>query len=368
MSLLQGATQLRWYFLQDPITGRPPTGLASGAYELYGAASTVSGNVLQPLVARTPTYSAATGIAQVMIPATAVAQAGTYREDWSFVDLDGNALGSSRLVLAVEATGRYLMRYQLRHAVAELLDDLWLGTVQSATTTTITDPNRTEAEWRHAWLACLRGQAQGEERRVVGWDQATGTFTTTPWVVSLATGDQYELHRRFSLTEYNRAIAQTLFQIGRQALVTVLDSTVLVPSDTAVEVALPSNLVTLARVWRRLETATAQDTDWQEVPLHPRTGAYVLRGQYRLRLPNARAGERLRLLGQILPQEPRHDFELVDVPADYLVLKTAAHLASQLVTGAAHDVDAWAQRAALFHNQAERIRPQVKPLPGSMLL
>lgn len=110
-------------------------------------------------------------------------------------------------------------------------------------------------------------------------------------------------------------------------------------------------------------------TDWVQLDLSPtKKDAIIIPGRRIIRFKNPKQGNRVRFVGQMLPVTLNYDDEVSDVFPHYLIFKAAAHLLSGKMTRAENDVLGASARSQLFHQEAEAVRPDRKPLPGSFRL
>jgi len=107
-------------------------------------------------------------------------------------------------------------RKALRQGVLQDLGKCVLGTVDSATPTTITDDDLADTaaspeEHGGHWLYMASGALAGQERRVAGFGPSTGVLTLGRALSAAPTGgDEYELHALLSPGEVNRLINKAL--------------------------------------------------------------------------------------------------------------------------------------------------------------
>lgn len=103
----------------------------------------------------------------------------------------------------------------LRQALGRELGECLVGTVQSATATTLVDPALAEARpeaggLSGAWVLVVSGAQAGTSRRVSGYDPGRGTLTLGRAWTPPAPGDAYEVHTLASPEELARWINQGL--------------------------------------------------------------------------------------------------------------------------------------------------------------
>lgn len=119
---------------------------------------------------------------------------------------------------ALLTTTRTLLRRDIARALGEpFLRDMAAGysSASGGTTTTLVDSDLAYLwdgqERKGMWLYVATGDNAGEERRVLAYTAATGTFTCYPaFPYAIDAGDQYEIHWRTSASEKHRAIERAL--------------------------------------------------------------------------------------------------------------------------------------------------------------
>lgn len=294
---------------------------------------------------------------------TYLGEPGYYRERWlsTAVPTAGKDWRADRAFFVTYPTALTTSRLDLRHTVAQLLGDLWTGRNQALLGSNVLyDLNRTEPDdhWQGAYLYVYAGTNRGDARRVTHNSASAYTLTVSQnFSTSPQTDTYYELHQRFTVEEYNRAINLALWQSAQRGLRPVIDES-LVQAGDQLEYTVPAHLHAISRVftgsddagWTELERQKGQ---WQTIP-----------GRRILRLTSATDGARLRLVGVAVPEALADDDSFTDVNPDYLTFKAAAHLVSAAIASPQVDRDAAAQTANFFHAQAEAARPGGATIQG----
>ena len=193
----------------------------------------------------------------------------------------------------------------------------------------------------------------------------------------LNNGSYYEVHKRFSVARYNRAIAQALGDaIDQGAKLTVLVE--LPPfTDTAgdpwaavapYEYPLPAGLVIVGDAWAQ-DTADAllrwRPLHWEPPDGLRRADLYLVPGRRLVRVPGARAGVKLRLAGQLLPGALGRDDAYCDVSPGWLRSRALYYLDASRIQSPALDRDAAAQRTGVWAAASQSaLAVYVAPLPN----
>jgi hypothetical protein len=337
--------------------GAPQTGLVP-LYSLWNYAGT------QLVTAQNMTEDTALPGVYFYLPTGAnIATPGFYRERVTTT----TSLGTwqeDRFFRAVYPGADIKARWELRHMVAQLLGDLLLGVATGGTTTTLIDSERIEGNdfCRGAWVCVYAGTNRGIERKVSTFANAFSSGTATLTFGTAApnaydTTSYYELHKRFSVDEYNRAINTALGWHGDQFLIPVEDESIAqVDSQLEYQVTLP--FFALQQVWSGNATdgfTQLLKSDWSVIP-----------GRRLLRVASADSTNNFRLVGQIRPQPMVSDDSYTDIDANYLALRAAAILAGDHIKQ--QDRESAAQVSQFYHAQAEAIKPTSMLLPGSRII
>lgn len=265
---------------------------------------------------------------------------GLYRERW-----DTAGSGDKRIetyLLVLHPQGPIIRRWHLRHSIARMLGDLRIGvSTGSNTSTTLKDTGLIEGDndWRGAWLYIYAGLGRTEERMVTSFTQTGGVLTHgTAWVQTPDATSRYELHRRWSVADYNGAINDALSEISNDYLLPITDESLLVTSTTTYEYQIPAPFYSVHDVWWQ-DTSQSYPV-WS--PLSTQRGEWRVLGGGRgvLRIPHPPStSTRLRLVGQAQPTGLVTDDDFVTVPVDFLRYKAAALLLAGKIRSPQNDPD-----------------------------
>jgi hypothetical protein len=190
--------------------------------------------------------------------------------------------------------------------------------------------------------------------------------TLTPgvnWSPAPSSASYYELHA-YRIEDYHDAINQAIMDAGYAAMIPVVDESLLQDADT-LEYVVPADLYAISQVW------SGNDTDgWAELTntIYGRTWD-VIPGRRILRLPTPADGDRLRLVGAMLPERLLRDDSYCDVDARFVLYKAAALLMSGSATASAQtDPKSLLQKANGYNVMAEQARPKRPLLRGARSL
>ena len=271
--------------------------------------------------------------------------AGTYHELWTG-SLAGRDLRAEGSVLVGTSDGRAVTRRELRWDVADQLEDLWLGVASAVGATSITVPGLEAPlnDWEGAEIYVYAGTGVGQTRVVTASGDNTGVFTVPAWT-TLPTDASVEVHRRFTVARYNRALSRAIRQT-RDIWVETEDRSLLQVSGQF-EYALPAGLTWLVSV-ETLDTATTDS--WT---LLNRISGQWTASNGTLRITGAGLdGVRMRLRGYRAPQGLDYDEQFADLDAGYLTLAAASLLTASEIAAPALDRHAAAGSSTYYQTLA----------------
>lgn len=222
----------------------------------------------------------------------------------------------------------------LRHDASRRVRDLWTGSLTStanAAATTLVDTKRVEVDgfFNNAYLH-IGADAAAEDVRVSTNDQSSTNLTITPALAAQKTsGTAYEIHRLWSVPEYNGFIADAIRSIGSEGVLAAYDNSSLTitanankPAGIEDEYAIPAGFRYIQQVW----IADQLGYYYYEVP-HREVS--VLPGSTKkLRFSpwlcstvlSSQLGNAIRLLGQGVASPPTlADTSIIEVDPDFVV-------------------------------------------------
>jgi hypothetical protein len=265
---------------------------------------------------------------------------GLYRETWGSTGAVDQPVYTYLNVLYPQ--GPLVRRWHLRHSIARMLGDLRIGvSTGSNTSTTLKDTGLVEGDndWRGAWLYIYAGLGRTEERQLTSSTQTGGVLTHgTAWTTTPDTTSRYELHRRWSVADYNGAINDALGEISNDYLLPITDESLTISSTTTYEYQIPAPFYSVHDVW--WEDTSQTYPVWS--PLSTQRGEWRVLGGGRglLRIPHPPSTTtRLRLVGQAQPTALITDDDFVTVPVDFLRYTAAALLLAGKIRSPQNDPD-----------------------------
>ena len=113
--------------------------------------------------------------------------------------------------MAIESVTRRTLRSIIADAVGDLVVE---GTATAGASTTLIDTNNLlfvdDSALVGAWAFIHTGTSIGDERAISAYSASSDQITSLAWTSSPTTSSQYEIHRKFRVRQYNRAIDQAL--------------------------------------------------------------------------------------------------------------------------------------------------------------
>jgi hypothetical protein len=329
---------------------------ATVTYTLVGPTGAV-------VVNAAPATDLGDGLYWVALDGSLLGQAGLYREQWTVSRGSDDYPTDSWFILLSWQPGLYT-RWELRHRLADALRDLTRGTVAAADATTVTDPERWEPDdhWVGAEVTIFGGFARPQARRVVDSSSGSGTLVVgAAWNPEPAVGDSYELHRRWTVEQYNRALARAVDEVRHIVLLPIEDVT-LVSTPAVHEYVIPPAFDTIraVEIQRTDGTWGTDPTRWERYdPTDWELGAG--RRLY-LRVPYPAA---VRVLGEMAWDALTDEDSLFKGPIEWVVARAATALLSSRLTAPAADASGYGQQLAYFEAQAQRLLPRSRARPNS---
>jgi hypothetical protein len=301
------------------------------------------------------------GIYSVDLTAAQLATSGLYQETWVVTSTGDTYSVDGWFVLTPWMPG-LVPRWELRHRVAHEVRDLTLGTAASGSATTLVDSGRWEPDnhWLGAEVYLYGGTGRGESRRCVASASGSGTLTVSQvWTTPPVNGTLYELHKRFSVDDYNRALERTLSRHRHTVMLPIEVSNLATTRDNHFYT-VPPAFDTVRRVeWRPNPWATDLTRWWTLEPgdweLHSGRRLYV-------RCPHDAT---VRLLGEMAWDDLPSDDSLTGGPVEWLVLRSAATLLGTKLTSQAADAQGWREQLTYLEKAASDSEPRSRPRPNS---
>lgn len=256
-------------------------------------------------------------------------------------------------------------RQQLRHLVARLCNDLIIGTVTDPDTGTFvcaeTDWEKADDYFNHfIEVYCYDGH--DDTIRTSGnptlWTNTDHTLTFAP-TVKLTAGDLVEMHERFTVNTYNDFINLAIEMVAKEALVSKVDETVELETDTY-QYILPTQFLWI----NRIEMQDSNGDYDTEKPINPRywrvikTSTLTLEFVKNLWTPTD--GRTLRITGLASPSKLDSDSEQCPINPTFITYQAAALLHQSRIRG--DDVDSEFHRAQMTLCQAmsDKERPSLR--------
>lgn len=219
----------------------------------------------------------------------------------------------------------------LRHDAARRVRDHWAGSLTAAVdanAASILDSSRVEVTdfFQNGYLH-LDVDSDAEDLRVTGNDQDLNTVSIAP--VTAAAHDQgtaYEIHKLWSVPEYNGFIADALKSVATEAVTAHLDNTSLTvtanankPGGIEDEYAIPSGFRYIDEVWVADQVGhfdvRIPNSEVRAIPGSTKKLRFSLRATAAMQV-----GRTIRLLGQGPPDASSlQDSTVIYIDPDYIV-------------------------------------------------
>lgn len=169
----------------------------------------------------------------------------------------------------------------------------------------------------------------GNEREIIGWVKDTHTLTFSPAFGSaIGSTSQFELHDKFTESEYRMAINLSIENLAGKYLVDLIDDTTITLEADTYEYALPLSMIYLYRVITEdkagsdefFESGVVDPRDYSIMKAYPPT-LKLYKGYYSIV-----AGKDLRLEGQGTQPIVSADTDVINLPPDWVVQKAITFL------------------------------------------
>lgn len=347
-----------------PLVGGLPVLGATGTYQLTGPAPAGPPSVTVLTEGPPGTYSPG-----VLPGATWWTLPGAYAEVWVLTQGAYTWHREITVVLAPYAAGMVTLR-ELRHRCAEECRDQWTGVATGGAALELVDTERWEPDHHfkgyelHVYAG---GAAAGLTRRVTESLAGGRLQWATTAAPAPAAGDYYELHRRYTVTAYNRALNRALDSVRELVLQDMTDEATYPVGDTW-EYPLPAEMTHLQMVYWRPVTGVAPNQapsgNWR--PLDYGAGDWELAPGRRLRLRHPLRDSQLRLVGQAALPTLAEDDALLAGPTEYVVWRAAATLTAQRLSAGAMDAEGAKELLTYLETRATHglIEPRSRSRPN----
>ena len=250
----------------------------------------------------------------------------------------------------------------IRQYLSSTIGDLITGTFDSGDTNHAVDTmlRKDEDYYNKYGYECYiySGTNIGEAREVSDWQLGTHTLTFDPgFTDSVDTTSLYELHHRFTESEYRKAINLAIESIAGKYLIDLKDETTITLVADTYEYAMPTSFLYLTRVI----TEDSVDTDVYEGSneIDPRDWDIIKSYPPYLKLHEQRysitAGRDLRLEGQGTQAIVDGDADVINIPPDWLVQKAITFLPKGKIQS--NKLDATYQQALILAAKEPRAWP-----------
>ncbi len=251
-------------------------------------------------------------------------------------------------------------RIALRHLTSRLCQDLILGTVSSPASGTFVCA---ETDWEKGddyfndWVEmfCYAGTGVGTSGNPTDWVNSTHTLTFLP-AATLTANDSVEMHRRFTVNEYNDYINLAIDIVAKEALLHKIDTSVELDTDTY-QYTLSTQFLYIYRI--EMEDSTADVYNSQH-PIDPRYWRIIKASTIKLEFIKdvwtPTDGRNLRISGLASPSQLDTDTEACPLNPGYVAYQAAALLHQSRIRGTDVDSEYHSQQMTICQTMADKVR------------
>jgi hypothetical protein len=254
-------------------------------------------------------------------------------------------------------------RIVLRHLLSQMMNDLVTGTVGASPASG--NFVCAETDWERAddffndfvEIFCYSGTGVGTSGKPTDWVNSTHRLTFLPAATLTAT-DLVELHRRFTVTEYNTAINHAIDMVANDALVDRVDETIVLTAGTY-QYDLPTQFLYIDGIW-----ISDDNDDWvDEVPLDPRYWRAIKKSPLKIEfiknLYSPVTSRTVRIVGMASPSILDIDAEASPIDPEYLVQAAKAFLHQSRIRGSDKDSEWHRDQMVLAISRADTRRKEM---------
>uniref|UniRef100_A0A6M3J384 Uncharacterized protein n=2 Tax=viral metagenome TaxID=1070528 RepID=A0A6M3J384_9ZZZZ len=251
-------------------------------------------------------------------------------------------------------------RYELRLLLSRMMNDLIKGTVTSPASGTFVCA---ETAWEkpddffNEWLEVFdySGTGVGKSGKPTDWDNTTHTLTFKP-ADTLTAGDLVEMHRRFTVTEYNDNINMAIDMAAEHALLNKVDESIDLATDTYLY-NLSTQFLYVRQIFQESSTAGLFDL---EKPIDPRYWRIIKTSTIQLEFVKElfypTDGRELRIIGLASPSSLDTDTEACPVNPTWVVNQAAALMHQSRIRGEGSDSEWHVEQMKLCQTMADKIK------------
>lgn len=259
-------------------------------------------------------------------------------------------------------------RQEIRHYAARLCNDLLLGTVASPASGNFVCAL---AGWEkpddffneYIEMFCYAGTGIGTKGNPTDWVNNTHTLTFLP-AATLTAGDSVEMHRRFTVNEYNDFINLAIEMVAKESLINKVDTSVTLESDTYTY-DLPTSFLYIDSIM--MESGTS-DVYNKELPIDPRYWRVVRSTTQQLEfvkeLWSPTADRSLRITGLASPAVLSADSSQCPVNPTFIAYQATALLHQSRIRGKDLDSEYHSEQMRLCQAMADKERPGIRTSIG----
>jgi len=262
-------------------------------------------------------------------------------------------------------------RIVLRHLTARLCQDLITGTVTSPSSGTFviaeTDWEKSDDYFnKYVEMFCYAGTGVGTSGNPTDWVNTSHTLTFKP-AASLTADDSVEMHRTFTVNEYNDYINLAIDMVAKEALLNKVDESVTLATDTY-QYTLSTQFLYVHGIEMESSTSGVYNT---EKPINPKywriLRASTVELEFVKELWAPIADRVLRITGLASPSKLDTDSEECPVNPAFITYQAAALLHQSRIRGSDVDSEYHRGQMILCQGMADKVRETIRVSLGGAI-
>ncbi len=262
-------------------------------------------------------------------------------------------------------------RIVLRHLTSRLCNDLITGTVTSPASGTFVCA---ETDWekgddyfnKYVEMFCYAGTGVGTSGNPSDWVNNTHTLTFLP-AATLTAADSVEMHRTFTVNEYNSYINLAIDMVAKEALLNRVDTGVTLAADTY-QYTLSTQFLYVTKI--ELESGTDGVYNLDN-PIGPRYWRIIRASTITLEFVknhwSPTADRNLRITGFASPSKLDTDTEACPINPAFITYQAAALLHQSRIRGTDADSEYHRGQMTLAQAMADKVRPTLRVSVGGAI-
>ncbi len=215
---------------------------------------------------------------------------------------------------------------ELIQRIAYSFNDCELGIPASGTTSTIvcSTLNQSDDYWNKCHLHFYSGTLKGTDVQVTDFVNSTKTITFSPTVSAITTSDLFQIHKKFSWTQYKKAVDRAIDSLKFMYVLDKVDETTTLTEDIY-EYAIPSGFYYINQIIR--EDDTDADTFYASGVIDNRKWGILHSSSPKIKFSDntygigaADTGQKLRIVGHAIQGSLTSDSDICYLPPEAVIL------------------------------------------------